>query len=171
MDDTGVYQTLPWEFQGWHAGGQANNELIGFEICEPKDYADKEYFETVKKKAIDLCVYLCKKYNLTADTITTHCEGYARHGGKYASNHSDIHHWWKTYHNYDIGKFREDVRKRLESEGNKMEFKSGSDALGYLVETGRIQDKEYWTKVLETTRQVEYIFIKWAQDVARIENN
>ena len=52
-----------------------------------------------------------------------------------------------------------------------MEFKSGSDALGYLAETGRIQDKEYWTKVLETTRQIEYIFIKWAQDVAKIENS
>ena len=169
MDDAEIHQTLPWNFQGWHAGGQANNELIGFEICEPKNYSDKEYFEAVKKQAINLCVYLCKKFDLTADSITTHCEGYQRYGKKYASNHSDIHHWWKTYFDYDIGKFREDVRKRLESEETKMEFKTGLEALDYLEKTGRISSKDYWIKVLDTTKQVEYLFIKWSQDVAKLE--
>ena len=57
LDNTGFYQTLPWEFQAWHAGGSANRSLIGFEVCEPKNYADKEYFKNVKQKVIDLCVY------------------------------------------------------------------------------------------------------------------
>lgn len=35
VDDTGVYQTLPWEMRGWHCGGPANDTHIGFEICEP----------------------------------------------------------------------------------------------------------------------------------------
>ena len=161
---------MPWNYQGWHAGGNANNELIGFEICEPKDYSNKEYFEIVKKKAIELCVYLCKQYNLTADSITTHCEGYAKKGKSYASNHSDIHHWWKVYHNYDINNFRDDVRKKLESEKTKMNFENGTDALNYLVDNGRISDKEYWTKVLETTKQIEYVFIKWAKDVSLLDN-
>ena len=29
-----TYQTLPWTYRGWHAGGSANNSYIGFEICE-----------------------------------------------------------------------------------------------------------------------------------------
>ena len=30
-----VYQTLPWNHRGWHAGGAANNTHIGVEMCEP----------------------------------------------------------------------------------------------------------------------------------------
>lgn len=114
LDDTAFYQTLPWEMKGWHAGGRANNELIGFEICEPKNYADKNYFNKVKNDAIELCVFLCKKYNLSASSITTHCEGYQRYGSSYASNHSDIHHWWKVYHGYTISNFRNEVKERLD---------------------------------------------------------
>ena len=71
LDDTGIYQTLPWNFQGWHAGGNANNSYIGFEICEPKDYSNEEYFINTKNKAKKLCVYLCQKFNLKPESITT----------------------------------------------------------------------------------------------------
>lgn len=30
-----VYQCLPWNHRGWHAGGSANNTHIGIEMCEP----------------------------------------------------------------------------------------------------------------------------------------
>ena len=30
-----IYQTLPWDWRGWHAGGAANNTHIGVEMCEP----------------------------------------------------------------------------------------------------------------------------------------
>ena len=29
-----TYQTLPWNYRGWHCGGSGNDEYIGFEICE-----------------------------------------------------------------------------------------------------------------------------------------
>lgn len=165
LDDKEIYQTLPWDIQGWHAGGNANNKLIGFEICEPKDYSDKKYFESVKAKALELCLFLCQKYNLEAESVTTHCEAYAQRGKAYASNHSDIHHWWKKYHNYSIDDFRKDLNIKLNKEKNKMDFKTGIEALNYLSDKGRITDKDYWEKVLETTRNVEYIFIKWAKDI------
>jgi len=38
-----TYQTLPWNHRGWHAGGDANNTHIGFEICED-NLTDKTYF-------------------------------------------------------------------------------------------------------------------------------
>ena len=34
-NDGTVYQTLPWNHRGWHAGGDANNTHIGVEMCEP----------------------------------------------------------------------------------------------------------------------------------------
>src|SRR5574344_2301083 len=34
LDGT-IYQTLPWNHRGWHAGGAANNTHIGVEMCEP----------------------------------------------------------------------------------------------------------------------------------------
>ena len=153
--------------KGWHAGGSANSSLIGFEICEPKSYADKEYFETVKNYAIELCVMLCKMFGFGANAITTHCEGYQRHGSSYASNHSDIHHWWKVYHNYSIDDFRKDVNKKL-LEGDGMKFNNGNDALNYLAEKGRISEKDYWEKVIETTNKTEYLFMKWAEDYSKL---
>ena len=33
--DGTVYQCLPWNFRGWHAGGEANNTHIGVEMTEP----------------------------------------------------------------------------------------------------------------------------------------
>ena len=169
LDDTGIYQTLPWNFQGWHAGGNANNSYIGFEICEPKDYSDKEYFAIVKEKAVKLCAYLCEKFKLKPESIITHCEGYKMKGKGFASNHEDIDHWWKKYFNYTMDDFRKEVKEALESEVEKMEFQTGTEALEYLVSKGRITDKEYWLKVLDTTRQVEYLFMKWAEDVQGME--
>ena len=43
---------------------------IGIELC-PTDY-EGNFTDMTIKAAIDLCVYLCKKHNLTADDITTH---------------------------------------------------------------------------------------------------
>ena len=66
-----------------------------------------------------------------------------------------------------MDEFRKEGKEALESEEKNMEFKTGTEALDYLVSRGRITDKEYWLKVLETTRQVEYLFIKWAKDVEK----
>jgi N-acetylmuramoyl-L-alanine amidase len=54
---------LPWNHRGWHAGGDANNTHIGFEICED-GLTDASYFSAVYKEAVELCVYLCKLYDL-----------------------------------------------------------------------------------------------------------
>ncbi len=167
LDTTGFYKTLPWKIKSWHCGGRGNDNLIGFEICEPKNYQDKEYFRIVRDYAIAVCTYLCLRFNLLADSITTHCEGYQRYGSSYASNHSDIHHWWKMYQNYTISDFRKDVAKNIELRKNGMEFKNGKEALDFLEKEGRINNRNYWDKVLETTRNVEFLFIKWAEDYSK----
>ena len=39
------------------------------------------------------------------------------------------------------------------------------NALDYLVEKGRITDRDYWDKAILTTRNVDFLLIKWANDL------
>lgn len=133
IDNTGILQTLPWEIAGWHSGSgdlgkskNANNTgYVGFEICEPAGHTysggtminydankNAEYFNTVYNYAVELCVYLCKKFNLTQDNIICHSEGHAM---GIASNHSDVMQWFPK-HGKSMDTFREDVRKKLNGE-------------------------------------------------------
>lgn len=105
-----TYQTLPWNHRGWHAGGDANNTHISFEICED-NHSDANYFKKVYKEAVDLCVHLCKLYNLTEKNIIGHYEGYKL---GIASNHSDPSNWFPK-HGKSMNTFRADVKKALAS--------------------------------------------------------
>lgn len=127
VDNTGIYQTLPWNWRGWHAAsgknGSANNTHISFEICEPGGFKyssgsnmvgydvkkNEAYFNNVYQKAVELCAYLCKKYGLTEKNIICHSEGYTK---GIASNHGDVMHWFpKHIKNMDM--FRNDVKTLL----------------------------------------------------------
>lgn len=103
-----TYQTLPWNYRGWHAGGAANDTHIGFEICED-GLTDPAYFAAVYQEAVDLCVHLCKQYGLTEKNIICHSEG-ARQG--IASNHADVMHWFPK-HGKSMDSFRAEVKKML----------------------------------------------------------
>lgn len=105
-----TYQTLPWNHRGWHAGGSANDTHIGFEICED-GLTDAEYFNKVYKEAVELCVYLCKEYNILPDNIIGHYEGYQK---GIASNHGDPKNWFPR-HSKSMDTFRTDVKKGLSS--------------------------------------------------------
>lgn len=111
-----TYQTLPWDHVGWHSGsgkkGSANTQgYIGFEICED-GLQDKKYFDAVYEEAINLSVYLCKKYNLTEKDIIDHSEGY-RMG--IASNHGDVRHWFSRF-SKSMDTVRRDVALRLKGD-------------------------------------------------------
>jgi N-acetylmuramoyl-L-alanine amidase len=106
-----TYQTLPWNHRGWHAGGDANNTHIGFEICED-GLTDSSYFSAVYKEAVELCVHLCKLYGLSEKDIICHSEGYKQ---GIASNHADVMHWFPK-HGKTMDTFRADVKKLLNEE-------------------------------------------------------
>ena len=103
-----TYQTLPWDYRGWHAGGSANDTHISFEICED-DLTDADYLDKVYNEAVDLCVYLCRLYGLTEQDIICHCEG---HDLGIASNHADVLHWWPK-HGKNMDTFRAAVKAKL----------------------------------------------------------
>lgn len=103
-----AYQTLPWNIRGWHAGGSANDTHISIELCED-DLSDTLYFNAVYKEALDLCVYLCRLYNLAEEDILGHYEGYQK---GIASNHGDPGNWFPR-HGKSMDTFRADVGKLL----------------------------------------------------------
>ena len=127
-NDGTVYQTLPWNSRGWHAGGGANNTHIGVEMCEPNcitytggssfTCSDKAKAQAMAKRtyasAVELFAMLCKKYNLDpmADgVVISHREGHAR---GIASNHGDPEHLWRGLGlSYTMNTFRADVKKAM----------------------------------------------------------
>lgn len=110
LADGGIatYQTLPWDHRGWHAGGDANNTHISFEICED-GLNDAVYFNKVYAEAVELCIYLCKMYGLTEKDIIDHSQG---HKLDIASNHGDVMHWFPK-HGKTMDTFRADVKRGL----------------------------------------------------------
>ena len=122
VDDKEVWQYLPWNHRGWHAGGSANNTHIGIEMCEPAGHSytggtmvgydaqkQAKYFEAVYNNTVELAVKLCKEFGLTEKNIIDHSEG---HKLGIASNHSDVAHWFPR-HDKNMNTFREAVRKAL----------------------------------------------------------
>lgn len=105
-----TYQIMPWNWVAWHSGGGSkgyayNMGYIGFEICED-GLTDKAYFDKVYQEAVELCIYLCKQYNLDETKIICHSEG---HKKGIASNHRDVMHWFPK-HGKSMDTFREAVR-------------------------------------------------------------
>ncbi len=128
-NDGTVYQTLPWDHRGWHAGGAANNTHIGVEMCEPAEikYTGGANFTVLDKvkaqvsaqktylSAVELFAMLCEKFSLnpTADgVIISHSEGYKR---GVASGHADPEHLWRGLGlPFTMDTFRKDVEKAMD---------------------------------------------------------
>ena len=159
LDDGTIatYQTLPWNHRGWHAGGDANNTHISFEICED-GLTDATYFNKVYKEAVELCVHLCKLYNLTEKNIIGHYEGY-RLG--IASNHSDPSNWFPK-HGKSMDTFRADVKKLL-AEDKKPVPSTPTPKKLYRVQVGAYAIKANADKQLEKAKKAGFTdaFIKY----------
>ncbi|MBG9544659.1 peptidoglycan-binding protein LysM [Cytobacillus firmus] len=144
VDDRGVWQYLPWNHRGWHAGGAANNTHIGFEICEPGGFSygkgsamvgynvskNEAYFRKAWQNAVELCVMLCRQYDLTEEDIICHSEG-AKKG--IASNHGDVMHWFPK-HGESMNSFRAAVNVAL----NKTVGTSGTTNPSISIQVGDV---------------------------------
>ena len=133
LDGT-VYQTLPWDYRGWHCGsgknGSGNDTHIGAEMCEPSciAYTGGAVFRVADGKleearacakrtyqaAVELFAMLCGKFSLDplADgVVISHAEG-CRRG--IASNHGDPEHLWRQLGlAYTMEGFRRDVKAAM----------------------------------------------------------
>jgi len=127
--DGTVYQILPWNHYGWHAGGTTNRTHIGIEMCEPDcivytgpatfDVLDapsaRAYTEETYRSAVQLFAELCLAYDLDPleeGVIVSH--GEAGTQGT-ASDHTDPEHLWQGLDlPYTMDTFRTDVAEHLD---------------------------------------------------------
>ena len=136
--DIKIYQTLPWDWRGWHAGGLANNTHISFEILED-DLTSQVYFLNVYNKAVELCAFLCKEYGILPANVIGHYEG-AKMG--IASNHADPAHWFVKFgKSMDI--FRKEVAEKLNQVEEDEMTKTPIYMEGVLYEGLLIEGKTY----------------------------
>lgn len=130
--NTGVaYQTLPWNFRGWHGGGSSNNTHVGVEMCEPAciKYIEGSRFicsnlaearavaQRTYNTAVELFARLCTQYKLDPlkpGVVISHAEGYKL---GVATNHGDPEHLWRGLGlPYTMDGFRKDVYKKMHEE-------------------------------------------------------
>ena len=153
-----VYQTLPWEHRGWHAGGDANSTHIGVEMCEPdcitytkgatftcSDKAKaRAMVERTYKSAVELFAYLCKTYALNPlgdGVIISHSEGCKR---GVATNHADPEHIWSQLGlGYTMNGFRKDVQAAMTPSY-------------YRVQVGAFSNKQNAEKLLAELKKAGY---------------
>ena len=140
-----VYQTLPWNYRGWHCGYgskgkkySAKETHIGVEMCEPpcikytkcasftcSDVAKaRQYAKRTYESAVELFAMLCEKYNLDPlkkGVIISHKEGGIM---GVATGHADPEHLWKGLGmSYTMDGFRNDVKKAIGKAAPSEEFK------------------------------------------------
>lgn len=146
-----VWQFLPWNICGWHAGGAANQTHIGVEMGEPDciRYKPSSATFTIKDSdrpaaiacaqrtynaAVELFAYLCNSFGLDplADgVIIGHAEGHAR---GIASNHGDPEHLWRQLGmSKTMDGFRRDVAAKM---GKVTVNKPATNYTDYVVRSG-----------------------------------
>lgn len=146
-----VWQFLPWDICGWHAGGAANLTHIGVEMGEPDciRYRPSSATFTIKDSdrpaaiacaqrtynaAVELFAYLCNRFDLDplADgVIIGHAEGHAR---GIASNHGDPEHLWRQL---GMSKTMDGFRRDVAAKMGKVEVKKpDSNYMDYVVRSG-----------------------------------
>lgn len=133
QEDGTVYQTMPWNFRAWHAGGSANNTHCGIEMTESGyiRYTGGANFTCSNlvaartqaigcyKTAVELFAYLCMLYHLDPMTdIISHAEG-AKKG--IASNHGDPEHYWRGLElSFTMDTFRKAVAAKIQETEDTM---------------------------------------------------
>ena len=65
-----------------------------------------------------------------------------------------------------LSELAETVNRRLE---NIEMFVDEEKALDYLEEKGRITNKDFWLKALSVVKNLNFLIIKWANDVRELE--
>lgn len=150
-----IYQTLPWNFRGWHAGGSANNTHIGVEMTEPSTIkytgpsswvdldppATEAFVRKTYVNAVWLFAERCKEFGwdpLADGVIISHKEGHQR---GVASNHGDPEHIWQKF-GLSMDTFRAAVAEKLRADKEAAEAAKAQPRL-YRVQSGAYRKLTY----------------------------
>lgn len=151
VDENEIWQCVDDSNIAWHVGGAKeyfndcrNQNSIGVEMCCKKDAGGELYIdEQTIKNTIELIRYLMDKYGIDSDHVV---------------RHYDVTRKLCPAPLVDEGLWS-DFKKKLIVQ---KEIKDLKVALDLLVEKGIVTDRDYWEKVLLTTRNVDYLMIKFA---------
>lgn len=147
-----LYNTLPWNYRGWHCGGTGNDFSIGVEMCESDaiKYEGNKIVIIDRARAIESCVnvyrsavltfaMLAEMFNIPVERIISHKEG---HSMGIASNHGDPEYYWDSLGvGYTMDGFRKDVKKVLGGESMNVDA-IGDELLGKYIK--ELDDAPTW---------------------------
>lgn len=158
VDEKEIWQIVDDSNIAWHCGANKyyndcrNGNSIGIEMCCKKDEDGKLYIDNQTiQNTIELVQMLMKQYGIDIEHVV---------------RHYDVTHKVCPAPFVENESLWVDFKRRI----SMKEITNVKKALDYLVEKGRITDRIYWEKVLVTTRNVEFLLIKWANDVKKLES-
>ena len=158
VDEKSIWQCVDDSNIAWHCGGAKvyysdcrNGNSIGIELCCKKKSDGTWYFESqTLNNAIELVQYLMKLHGIKIENVIRHYD--VTHKVCPEPFVRDEQAW-------------NNFKRRI----SMKEITNVKEALDYLVEKGRIINREYWEKAIVTTRNLDFAFIKWANDVKKTE--
>lgn len=139
VDDKEIVQGLPLNRNGWHASdgnGKGNREGIAIEICYSKSGGDR--FIKAEQNAVDLIVYLLKKYNWGIDRVTKHQD----YTNKYCP-HRTLDLGWDRFIKMIEDKLNVSNSK-VSNEKVNVYYKAKTQKHGWLPEVKNLEDYAGW---------------------------
>lgn len=158
VDDNEIWQCVDDSNIAWHCGANKyfhddcrNKNSIGIEMCCKKDEVGNLYItdQTIKNTQ-ELVLYLMEIYGIKEENVIRHYD--VTHKVCPAPFVNDESKWKK---------FKKGLVR-------VKEIKDIKTALDLLEENGRITDRPYWEKAVLTTRNVDFLLIKWANDLQKL---
>lgn len=158
VDDNEIWQCVDDSNIAWHCGDDKyfhddcrNKNSIGIEMCCKKDTNGNLYMtdQTIKNTQ-ELVLYLMEKYSIKEENVIRH---------------------YDVTHKVCPAPFVNDVTKWEKFKKGLIQVKEIKDiktALDLLEQNDRITDRPYWEKAVLTTRNVDFLLIKWANDLQKL---
>lgn len=150
VDDEEIYQHLPDNESGYHAGdgaGKGNRQSIGIEICMN---SNGDLLKATDNAA-ELTAYLMKKHGIPLENVKQHnfwsgknCPSEIRAGRPYS---------WQVF------------LRKVESFMSENKIETAEQALDKLNSAGIVTDKAYWAGALAYVKNLDYLLIKMANSV------
>jgi len=154
VDENEIWQIVEDKDRAWHVGAKKyynncrNNNSIGIEMCCKKAQNGNWYIEPrTIDNTIELTKELMQKYNIDNDHVVRHYDVTRKVCPEPFVRNPEL---WNEF------------KSRLEE---KKMFDDEYKALDYLVEKGKITDKDYWTCALKVVKNLKFLIIKYANDI------
>ena len=163
--DGDIVCTVKEENRAWtSSNGNNDRQAITIECANDITGGEWHISDATWNSLVKLCVDICTRYNFKLVYDGTPNGSLTRHN-MFASTNCP-----GAYLQSRLVELAETVNKKLEE---AVMFKNGQEyqALDYLVEKGRITDKEFWLKAITVVKNQNWNIIKWANDVKTLEKN